>query len=54
MLEAIGHEVADLDVYNYSIYGLKELAGPDAARYARMAVDPEFREVIFTRSIKGS
>ncbi len=52
MLEAIGHKVADLDVYNYSIYGLKELAGPDAARYARMAVDPELREVIFTRSIK--
>jgi 2-polyprenyl-3-methyl-5-hydroxy-6-metoxy-1,4-benzoquinol methylase len=52
MLQAIGHEVADLDVYNYSIYELKELTGSDAARYARMAVDPELREVIFTRSIK--
>jgi 2-polyprenyl-3-methyl-5-hydroxy-6-metoxy-1,4-benzoquinol methylase len=52
MLEAIGHEVADLDVYNYSIYEVKELTGSDAARYGRMAVDPELREVIFTRSIK--
>jgi hypothetical protein len=31
---------------------LKELTGSDAARHARMVVDPELREVIFTRSIK--
>jgi 2-polyprenyl-3-methyl-5-hydroxy-6-metoxy-1,4-benzoquinol methylase len=52
MLEAIGHEVTDFDIYNYSIYELKELAGQGAARFARMAIDPELRELIFTRSIK--
>jgi ubiquinone/menaquinone biosynthesis C-methylase UbiE len=52
MLEAIGHEVLDIDVCNYSIYELKELTGSDAARFARMAVDPGLRELIFTRSIK--
>ena len=52
MLEAIGHEVSELETYNYSIYGLSELSGADAKRFEMMKVDPELRELIIARSAK--
>jgi 2-polyprenyl-3-methyl-5-hydroxy-6-metoxy-1,4-benzoquinol methylase len=52
MLEAIGHEVSELETYNYSIYGLSELSGADAKRFEMMKLDPELRELIMARSTK--
>jgi SAM-dependent methyltransferase len=52
MLEAIGHEVCELETYNYSIYGLSELSGADAKRFKMMKVDSELRELIMARSTK--
>jgi SAM-dependent methyltransferase len=54
MLGQIGHYVADLEVYNYSLYGLSELTGADAERWRKMEADESLREVIFTRSVKRS
>jgi 2-polyprenyl-3-methyl-5-hydroxy-6-metoxy-1,4-benzoquinol methylase len=52
MLEAIGHKVAELEMFNYSLYGLSELSGRDADHWHRMEADPEFRELILARSVK--
>jgi 2-polyprenyl-3-methyl-5-hydroxy-6-metoxy-1,4-benzoquinol methylase len=52
MLEAIGHEVTDLELFNYSAYWLSELSGKDAEYWRRMESDPQQREVVMTRSVK--
>jgi 2-polyprenyl-3-methyl-5-hydroxy-6-metoxy-1,4-benzoquinol methylase len=52
MLEQIGHEVNDLQTYNYSLYWLAELTGPDAERWRKMEADASLKEVIFARSSK--
>ncbi len=53
MLQQIGHEDIDVELFNYSIYGLSELRGEDAERFRRMERDPQLRELIMTRSKKG-
>lgn len=51
MLEQIGHDVTDLDLFNFSL-----LAGDprssDGERWRRMQADPELREIIIARSIR--
>jgi 2-polyprenyl-3-methyl-5-hydroxy-6-metoxy-1,4-benzoquinol methylase len=50
ILKAAGHEVLSVEVYNYSLYGLKELTGDDAIYFREMEADPTLREVILTVS----
>ena len=52
MLERLGHAVAELRTFNYSLYALGTLSGDDVARYRAMERDPELREIILAASIK--
>jgi SAM-dependent methyltransferase len=50
MLREIGHAVDEIELFNFSLYGLSELRGPDLERFERMQADPELRELIMMRS----
>ena len=52
MLERLGHSVAELRTFNYSLYASGTLTGDDVARYRAMERDPELREIILAASIK--
>lgn len=52
MLRAAGHEVVSVETFNYSVFGLSELTGDDAAYFRQMEADPALREVIMTVSRK--
>ena len=52
MLRAVGHEVLSVETFNYSVFGLSELTGDDAAYFRQMEADPALREVIMTVSRK--
>lgn len=47
MLERVGLEILEDEVFNYSLYHQKELTGADAAHFEKMRTDPSLREVIF-------
>lgn len=46
MMERIGYEDIEIDLFNYSIFGLTTLVGEDLARFEAMRTDPERRELI--------
>ena len=52
MMERIDYREIEIEMYNYSIYGLPELRGIDLARYRAMEGDPERRELIFASARK--
>ena len=52
MLERVGHEVVDMDTFNYSYYGMSELRGEHLALARLMREHPQTRELIFTVSRK--
>ena len=52
MLRAVGHEVLSVETFNYSVFGLTEVTGDDAAYFRQMDADPALREVIMTVSRK--
>lgn len=45
MLDTVGFRVQETDLFNYSLYGLSELAGLDLENYGKMLEDPELREL---------
>ncbi|HWG03827.1 MAG TPA: class I SAM-dependent methyltransferase [Beijerinckiaceae bacterium] len=53
MLRRIGQVDIDAVYYNYSIFGLPEIAGDDLERHAEMEHDPSRRELIITASRKA-
>ncbi|HWG03821.1 MAG TPA: class I SAM-dependent methyltransferase [Beijerinckiaceae bacterium] len=53
MLQRIGQVDIASRYFNYSIFGLAELRGDDAIRYAEMESDPTCRELIITASRKA-
>jgi 2-polyprenyl-3-methyl-5-hydroxy-6-metoxy-1,4-benzoquinol methylase len=46
MLGAAGFEVKSRETFNYSLYGLAELAGTDLENYLAMQADPSQREIL--------
>jgi 2-polyprenyl-3-methyl-5-hydroxy-6-metoxy-1,4-benzoquinol methylase len=52
MLGEIGLENPQTELFNYSIYGLAELTGDDAAIHHAMEADPTLRELIFAQARK--
>jgi len=52
MLHAVGHQVLSVETFNYSVFGLSELTGDDAAYFRQMEADPALRELIMTVSRK--
>jgi len=52
IVSQIGHVDAELELYNYSIYQLRKLAGQDLANFRETALDPERREYITVSSRK--
>lgn len=54
MLRAAGHTMLSVETFNYSLFGLTELTGADAAYFREMEADPTLREVILTVSRTAS
>jgi SAM-dependent methyltransferase len=52
MLEHVGHEVVDEDMFNYSVYGMTELRGEHLGLWRLMQEHPQLRELIFAVSRK--
>lgn len=52
MLERVGHEILEKDMFNYSFYGMNELRGEHLALWRLMQEHPQMRELIFTVSRK--
>ena len=52
MLERVGHEILEKDMFNYSFYGMSELRGEHLALWRLMQDHPQMRELIFTISRK--
>ena len=52
MLERLGHRVAEIRTFSYSLYALGTLHGDDVERYRAMERDPALREIILSASIK--
>ncbi len=52
IINRIGYEEIELEMYDYSIYGFSELRGRDLARWRAMEADPERRELIFVSARK--
>ncbi len=46
MLQASGFSVLESEAFNYSLYGLTELAGVDLENYLAMQADPTMRELL--------
>jgi hypothetical protein len=53
MLGRIDHEMLDLQMFNYSMYGLSEMRGKDAKNFRAMEADENLRELILTVSRKN-
>lgn len=51
MLGAAGFEVKTRETFNYSLYGLTELAGTDLENYLAMQADPSLREILLYGAI---
>ncbi|MFM9941397.1 MAG: class I SAM-dependent methyltransferase [Hyphomicrobiaceae bacterium] len=47
MLKKVGFELVNLELFNYSIFGAKQLIGDDARRFRKMDADASMREIIF-------
>jgi len=54
LLGAIGHQVLELETFNYSLLAQERLEGHDAAAWRRMEEDASLREVILTVSQRGA
>jgi SAM-dependent methyltransferase len=52
MIKRIGYVDLEIEMYDYSLYGLSELRGDDVARWRAMQSDPERRELIFASARK--
>lgn len=52
MLGEIGHQVDEVELFNFSLNELEVLQGADLDRYRRMQAEPDLRELIMTRSTK--
>jgi 2-polyprenyl-3-methyl-5-hydroxy-6-metoxy-1,4-benzoquinol methylase len=50
LLEAAGHDILELETFNYSLLMQDRLEGEAAAAWRRMALDPSLREVILSVS----
>lgn len=53
MLRRIGYESVDSLMYNFSLYGMNELAGADLQIFRAMEGDASLRELIMTSSINA-
>jgi 2-polyprenyl-3-methyl-5-hydroxy-6-metoxy-1,4-benzoquinol methylase len=53
MLREIGHEQIELQMFNYSLYGLPRLTGQDLSRFRFMQEHPSYREIIMSSSKKA-
>jgi SAM-dependent methyltransferase len=54
LLSAIGHEVVELETFNYSQLARDSLEGDEALAWRRMEQDPSLREVIFSVSRRAA
>lgn len=52
MLERSGFGQVEIEMFNYSLYGLSEITGNDLVRYRAMEADPERREIILASALK--
>jgi SAM-dependent methyltransferase len=52
MLQEIGHTELTVELFNYSLYGNRELVGRDIDNHWAMVADPTLRELIMTTSRK--
>lgn len=52
MLNHIGHEVLDLQFFNFSMFALSEICGDNAEKYQAMEKDASLRELMLTVSRK--
>lgn len=54
MLNASGHELTAIELYNYSVYGQPRLTGRDAVNFWRTVREPNLREYITTTSRRSA
>lgn len=52
MLNAVGLDIIQTEMFNYSLYGLEYISGRDLENFVKMANEPDMREVIFTAARK--
>ncbi len=52
IINRIGYEEIELEMYDYSIFGFPELRGRDLAHWRAMEANPEHRELIFVSARK--
>lgn len=52
MLNRIGHELLDLQMFSFSMYALSQISGDDLTKFNAMESDPSLRELMLTVSRK--
>jgi 2-polyprenyl-3-methyl-5-hydroxy-6-metoxy-1,4-benzoquinol methylase len=54
MLDRLDHKIIDLQMFNFSMYALPQIAGIDLKKFNAMKSDPDLRELILTISQKSN